>query len=194
MERFSHIAKHGSIFDFNADVEFHNKIQQIARPTYVRNVSQVQPLVLTWFSDLHGDLENLNRLIKFKKKYSTYITDTINTGDTVSDNFDDDFSIRPFPPENVFGIHTEKPYCAKLEWHRYTEGRAENILAYIREHLQTADELELWHVWLDDAETTIKKKKSYRLSELTTTILKELEEVPLTTNPLVHYCYTIKQK
>ncbi|MBR5816840.1 MAG: hypothetical protein IKY38_05390, partial [Anaerotignum sp.] len=108
-------------------------------------------------------------------------------------NFDDDFSIRPFPPENVFGIHTEKPYCAKLEWHRYTEGRAENILAYIREHLQTADELELWHVWLDDAETPVFKRKAYRLSELTTTVLKELEVVPLTTDPLVHYCYKIRK-
>ena len=116
------------------------------------------------------------------------------TNEIEDGNFDDDFSIRPFSPEKVFGIHTEKNYCAKLEWHRYTEGRAENIIAYIREHLQTANELELWHVWLDDAETPVFKRKYYPLSELTSIVLKELEEVPLTTDPLVHYCYTIKQK
>ena len=140
---------------------------------------------------LNMDLDRDKPLLLYMDREIKYHTDTKEIED---DNFDDDFSIRPFPPENVFGIHTEKPYCAKLEWHRYTEGRAENILTYIREHLQTADELELWHVWLDDAETPVFKRKSYRLSELTTTILKELEEVPLTTDPLVHYCYTIKQK
>lgn len=107
-------------------------------------------------------------------------------------DFDDDFSIRPFPPEEVFGIYTEKPYCAKIELHRYTEGRAKNILAYIREHLQTAEELEIWHVWLDDYESPIFKRKEFLLSELSVSILKEIEEVPLTIEPLVHYCYKIR--
>ena len=108
-------------------------------------------------------------------------------------DFDDDFSIRPFSPMEVFGIHTENPFCAELCWHKYTSGRAENVLSYIRKHLQTAKELELWHVWLDDSETPIFKRKTIPFSALTIETLKEIEEVPLTPVPLVHYCYTIKK-
>lgn len=141
-------------------------------PDYASGLDRDKPILLYMDRDLH-----------FNTK----------TKEPEDGNFDDNFSIRPFPPEEVFGIHTEKPYCAKLEWHRYTEGRAENILIYIREHLQSADELEIWHVWLDDYETPVFKRNEYLLSELTTTVLKELEEIALTTDPLVHYCYKIKK-
>lgn len=108
-------------------------------------------------------------------------------------NFDDDFAIRPFSPLEAFGIHTEKPYCAELEWFRYTKGRAENIISYIKEHLQKAEELEIWHVWLDDAETPVFKRREILLSELTAEMLQEIEEVPMSFDPLVHYCYKIKK-
>lgn len=81
-----------SIFRLNSDVVFRNKIQQLARATFVRNESKGKPLVLSWFSDLHADADNLARIVEFNSKYRPYIDDVINTGDTVNDNFDDDFS------------------------------------------------------------------------------------------------------
>ena len=125
----------------------------------------------------------MDRKIHFNKE-----TKELEDGD-----FDDDFSIRPFPPSEVYGIHTEKPFCAEVCLHRYTDGRAENILRYIKEHIQKTEELELWHVWLDDYETPVFRKKELLLSDLSVSTLKELEEVQLTVKPLVHYCYTIKK-
>lgn len=138
-------------------------------------------------SDLDRDkpiLLYMDRKIHFNKE-----TKELEDGD-----FDDDFSIRPFPPTEVFGIHTEKPFCAEVCLHRYTDGRAENILKYIREYMQKAEELEIWHVWLDDYETPLLKRKELLLSDLSVSTLKELEEMQLTIKPLTHYCYKIKQK
>lgn len=44
------------------------------------------PLVLLWFSDIHGDVENVKRIVKFRNYYSIYIDDILNTGDSVPDN------------------------------------------------------------------------------------------------------------
>ena len=109
-------------------------------------------------------------------------------------DFDDDFSIRPFPPSEVYGIHTEKPFCAEVCLHRYTDGRAKNILKYIKEHMQNVEELELWYIWLDDYETPVFRRKELLLSNLSVSTLKELEEAQLTVKPLTHYCYKVKQK
>lgn len=44
------------------------------------------PLCLLWFSDLHGDIANLQRIIQWRNEYADYIDDILNTGDTVTDN------------------------------------------------------------------------------------------------------------
>ena len=75
---------------------------------------------------------------------------SIDTGSgTVSDgNFDDDFAV--LPSEKLQGMRTEKAYCAVFEWTRYTPGRAEGLIRYLQEQLLNANEIELWHTWLDD--------------------------------------------
>lgn len=40
-------------------------------------------------------------------------------------------------------------YGVYLEWN-YTDGRAEQILNYIKEALKETDSVEFWHVWLGD--------------------------------------------
>ncbi|WP_458407852.1 hypothetical protein [Anaerotignum sp.] len=140
---------------------------------------------------LNGDFDRNKPIMLYMDREIKFNTETKEFEDG---NFDDDYGIYPFSPMEVFGIHTEKPCCAKIEWNRYTDGRAENVIRYIKKHLQKAEELELWHVWLDDAETPIFKRKDLPLSELTTDVIKELEESPLTTDPLIHYCYKIKKK
>ena len=39
-------------------------------------------------------------------------------------------------------------YNSIAEW-VYTAERAEQLISYIRRHLESADSLEIWHVWLD---------------------------------------------
>jgi hypothetical protein len=39
-------------------------------------------------------------------------------------------------------------YNSLIEW-RFTEERAEKLIAYIRKHLESADLIELWDIWLD---------------------------------------------
>lgn len=51
--------------------------------------SEVSPLTLLHFSDLHGSCENLERIVSFYEAYSPYIDDAIHTGDAVSCYLDD---------------------------------------------------------------------------------------------------------
>ena len=67
----------------------------------------------------------------------------IDTGECFDGGTDDNFYLHPFDCDGYSG----KKYAVSLEW-RYTEGRAERIVGYIKEHLREADGVELWHVWL----------------------------------------------
>jgi len=68
------------------------------------------------------------------------------------------------PPEDCWDIwpmdipapvRSEKQYFAEVEWPCCTPGRAEVLADYIRRHLECAEELELWNLWLGtDADLT----------------------------------------
>lgn len=45
------------------------------------------PLVLQWFSDIHGDAENLSRIVTWRENYTQYIDAMLNCGDTLTDNW-----------------------------------------------------------------------------------------------------------
>lgn len=49
--------------------------------------------------------------------------------------------------------YSKKQYYSCLSW-RFSEERANQLKDYISEHLKTANELELWNIWLDDYENT----------------------------------------
>ena len=66
----------------------------------------------------------------------------IDTGVIEDGDFDDDFNI--WIPDNSLPLKSNKKYFAVLEWHRLTEGRAENIIKYISQSLENTDEIELW--------------------------------------------------
>ena len=59
---------------------------------------------------------------------------------------DDNYFLHPFL--NVRD-YTDKEYGVSLEWN-YTEGRANQIVDYIKAALKETDVVELWHVWLTD--------------------------------------------
>lgn len=47
------------------------------------------PKALLWVSDIHGIAANVERIEKFRKEYSSFIDDVLNTGDSVGDNLGD---------------------------------------------------------------------------------------------------------
>jgi|LSQX01.1.fsa_nt_gb hypothetical protein len=59
-----------------------------------------------------------------------------------------EISIRTFSRDDLlYDIYTEKKYLAQLEW-KYTKCRAKKLIEYIKDHLNEADEIELWNTWL----------------------------------------------
>ena len=89
------------------------------------------------------------------------------TGILEDSGFDDDISIRAM--EKSEDLLTEKNYCACLEWPGFTKGRAQRLITYIREHLTSAQEIELWHIWMGSSYPPPQIQKSYiRLEELQT--------------------------
>ncbi len=59
---------------------------------------------------------------------------------------DDNFDI--WPIEHGDDLQSKKEYLAAVEWNRCTPVRAEMLLEYIRRHMESAEEMELWHSWM----------------------------------------------
>lgn len=86
--------------DIVSNYNISNELIQMNRPYFSYSGEfSYKPLVLLHYSDLHGDVNTFSELNIFYIKYRNYITDVLNTGDTVltlstSDiSFYDDFSI-----------------------------------------------------------------------------------------------------
>ncbi|WP_233004532.1 hypothetical protein [Exiguobacterium aurantiacum] len=70
--------------------------------------------------------------------------------------------------------YSSKAHVVELRW-RYSDTRAEQLIAYITDHLKTAEEVEIWKVWVD--EQTEPSVQSIKLDELTIDALRFLGEV-----------------
>ncbi|MFN4214144.1 MULTISPECIES: hypothetical protein [unclassified Exiguobacterium] len=75
--------------------------------------------------------------------------------------------------ENV-EAYSSKLHVVELRW-RYSDSRAEQLVEYITNHLQTADEVEIWKVWVD--EQTEPSVKTITRDELTIDSLRFLGDV-----------------
>lgn len=61
------------------------KLQQLNRPTRISGSNfGTAPFCLLHFSDIHGDQNCLENIVKYKNEYSDYIDDIIHTGDIVT--------------------------------------------------------------------------------------------------------------
>lgn len=60
--------------------------------------------------------------------------------------------------------YSTKKYYSILSW-RYSKNRAEQLIEYIKQHLDKASNIELWNIWMDEA----KKPKVYycKIDDLT---------------------------
>ena len=81
-----------SFFYWNKQEVYDNIMLQATRPL-LTNMGKYgsKPLVLCYFSDIHGDYINLKRILEFYNNYKEYFTDIIHTGDNISSVFTDDF-------------------------------------------------------------------------------------------------------
>ncbi len=117
----------------------------------------------------------------------------LDSGTIYDGGADDNFFLLPF--QNLLP-YTERQYGVCLEW-RFTEGRAEALLQYMRDQLQDTDSLEFWHVWLIDyweyEDRPVMHRYSASIDELTPEDLRELSSKEIWTNPdrPSFYCLTI---
>ena len=104
-------------------------------------------------------------------------------------NFDDDFCF--WLTEKWPDMRTEKKYCAIFEWVQYTRGRAEMVLQYIREQLEKSDEIEFWHIWMDDQPKHRCNVVEKKIGDLMAEDIAELEDKEVWGEPCEDWCYKI---
>lgn len=96
------------------------------------------------------------------------------TGSVFDGDYEDDFAL--YPAEGLSDVRTEKKYAVYLEWNYYTEGRARNIIEYIKENLKHTDEVELWHIWSGAGEIFNVHTKKISIDSLKPEMIRELDE------------------
>ncbi|MBR6522719.1 MAG: hypothetical protein IKT47_08610 [Oscillospiraceae bacterium] len=107
----------------------------------------------------------------------------IDTGTVYDGGADDNYFLLPF---SDVGSYTDKSYGVSLEWH-YTEGRAKQIIEYIKTALSQSDNVEFWHVWLmgyyEFEERPFIHRKAVSFSELTPELIKEIDDADIWNTP-----------
>ena len=82
--------------------------------------------------------------------------------------------------------YTNKKYGVYLEWN-YTDGRAEQILDYIRIALKEVEQVELWKVWLMDyyeyEDSPVIHKRTISIGEMTIQDMKEIDHADIWNKP-----------
>ncbi len=113
--------------------------------------------------------------VRPSQNYPRYFN--VDTGVIYDSGADDDYCLLPF---NQVDIYCKKKYGVSLELDRYTEGRAKQIIDYIKAALPQTDSVELWDVYLveywefDDRPYI--HKRTVRIDELTVNDIKEIHE------------------
>ena len=109
-----------------------------------------------------------------------YLLDiNIDNGTVYDDGADDNYSLRIFTDVESY---TKKRNAVYLEWN-YTDGRAKQIIEYIKNALQNTGSVELWHVWLMDVcefeDSPVIHRRTISISELTTKHIKEIDNADI---------------
>ncbi len=82
--------------------------------------------------------------------------------------------------------YTEKKHGVRLEW-QYTDGRAKQIIEYIRSVLSKTDSVEFWHVWLMDyyefEDRPFVHKKNISIAELNIEHIKKINDAEVWNTP-----------
>lgn len=124
----------------------------------------------------------------------------IDNGTIYDGDADDNYFLLTFKESDYY---SKKRYGVYLEW-RYTDGRAKQLIEYIKTALQKTETIEFWHVWLMDyyeyEDRPFIHKKVISMDELTTEHIKELENAEIWNRPdklyperPSFYCLTIRR-
>ena len=121
-------------------------------------------------------------LTEFSPSQDYPIEIDIDKGTMYDGGADDNYFLNAFA--NVEN-YTDRKYGVCLEW-TYTDGRAGQIIDYMRTALQEADVIEFWHVWLDYYEFENRPfihRKTISIDELTTEHIKEIDNAIIWNTP-----------
>ena len=115
------------------------------------------------------------------QKYPVHIN--IDMGTIDDGGADDNYHLLSFDSVRNY---TDKDYGVYLEWN-YTDGRAKQIIEYIKTALQKIDRVEFWSVWLMDyyeyEDRPYIHKKAISIEELTTEHIKDIDEAEIWNTP-----------
>ena len=115
------------------------------------------------------------------KEYPVHID--IDNGIIDDGGADDNFFLFAFPDVQDY---TDKKYGVYLEWN-YTDGRAEQILNYVKTVLEEAEQIEFWHVWLMDyyeyEDSPVIHKRTISIKEMTIQDIKEIDSAEIWNKP-----------
>ena len=93
--------------------------------------------------------------------------------------------------DRAWDIYTDKPYRAEILWD-CTPELAKQMLIYIRKHLQTAAELELWHGWRCGDTPKILRYEAV-LDSFTWEDIAQIDSLPVLSDPPVYHCVVIRK-
>lgn len=112
-------------------------------------------------------------------------------GSVEDGGFDDDFSILPLPLRlSAEEIYTTKKHQSAIEC-IWTENRAKAVIQYLLAHLEVADEVELWHIYMGSGERPKLLHYEAHIQEFTPEDLIEIANLPVYEKELIHHCVTI---
>lgn len=120
--------------------------------------------------DIHFDLDN----------------GTVEDGD-----FDDDFAIIPIYPGRR-DIHSKKKYQSRVEC-IWSLGRAKQILSVLSQLLENTDEVEFWHIYIDNGEKPRIIYYDASMDSLTPEDLIEISNLPTYDKGTIHHCVRIRK-
>lgn len=115
------------------------------------------------------------------QRYPLHIN--LDEGTVYDGGADDNFFLRNF---TEVGCYTDKKYGVCLEWH-YTDGRAKQIIEYIKTALHKTDLIELWHVWLGDyyefEDSPVIHRQTISVDELSIEDIRDIDDAKLWNTP-----------
>ena len=114
----------------------------------------------------------------------------LDTGEITDGDFDDDFGI--FLAEKPNSVNSNKDYFALFEITRYTKGRGEKIIEYIKDNLPPYGEIEFSKSWLGNETNKNLKTAVVHINELTAEHIEELINYDVCKEPQSDYRLIIK--
>ena len=97
---------------------------------------------------------------------------------------DDNYFLLPFADVREY---SDKKNGVYLEWNYYTEGRAKQLIEYLKNALQNADSVELWRVWLGVSDvfedSPVIHRQTISVDELTVKHIEEIDHADVWNTP-----------